>query len=47
MDMGMVQDILAPRMQYAHEADICAQMRGIGSDLQECGCPSGLSHWNI
>ena len=33
MDMWMMQDVLTPRMQDAHEADLCAQMFGIGSYL--------------
>src|SRR5437879_1263618 len=34
MGMWMVQDVLAPRMQHAHETDICTQVLGVGSDLQ-------------
>ena len=26
MGMWMVQDVLTPRMQHAHETDVCAQM---------------------
>jgi hypothetical protein len=33
MDMWMMQDVLTPRMQHAHEADVCAQMLGIGCNL--------------
>jgi len=38
MGMGMMQDVLAPRMEDAHKADIGAQVLRIGSDLQQrCG----------
>ena len=36
--MRVLQDVLTPRMQHAHETDLSAQMSGIGSDLQQCGC---------
>jgi hypothetical protein len=35
MDMRMMQDVLPPGMQYAHEPDIGAQMFRIGRDLQQ------------
>jgi hypothetical protein len=38
MGMWMVQDVLAPGMQYAHKTDICAKMLAIGSDLQQRCC---------
>ena len=34
MDMWMVQDVLTPRMQHAHETDLSTQVLGIGSDLK-------------
>ena len=33
MGMGVMQDVLTPRMQHAHKADLSAQMLGIGSDF--------------
>jgi hypothetical protein len=33
MSMWMVQDVLTPGMQHAHETDLSTQMLGIGSDL--------------
>jgi hypothetical protein len=33
MGMWVVQDVLTPRMQHAHEADLSTQMLGIGSDF--------------
>jgi len=33
MGMWVVQDVLTPRMQHAQEADLSAQMLGIGSDF--------------
>ena len=38
MDMRMVQDVLTPGMQHAEKADLCPQVLGIGSDLQQCCC---------
>jgi hypothetical protein len=38
MSMWMVQDVLTPRMQHAHEADVSTQVLGISSDLQQCCC---------
>jgi len=31
MGMWVVQDVLTPRMQHAHEADLSTQMFGIGA----------------
>jgi hypothetical protein len=33
MGMGMVQDVLTPRMQHAHKTDVSTQMLGVGSNL--------------
>ena len=33
MGMWVVQDVLTPRMQHAHESDLSTQMLGIGSDF--------------
>jgi hypothetical protein len=34
MGMWMVQDVLTPRMQHAHETDVCTKVLRVGSDLQ-------------
>jgi len=34
MGMWMVQDVLTPRMQHAHEIDVCTKVLRVGSDLQ-------------
>ena len=35
MDMGMVQQVLAPGMQHCEEADLGAEASWIGRDFQE------------
>jgi hypothetical protein len=37
MNVWMVQHVLPPAMQHAHEADVSTQVLGIGSYLQQCG----------
>ena len=36
MDMGMQFEFLAPGMQHAEEADLCAEMSRIASDFEKC-----------
>jgi hypothetical protein len=40
MDMGMVMEVLSPGVKYGEEAELSAQVSGIGSDLEQ-GLRSG------
>ena len=35
VDMGMEQQVLTPAVQHGKETDLCAEMFGIGGDLEK------------